>query len=116
MKFFHVYREDWVEGLEKNGLLNADSAFKLQHDFPIPKKYLFNEYAAKGTPLYHLIKDNHIPFYVDRLAGGTTYMPSYKLDMALIEEYRNILGDQFLGFQLHESASNRRNSDWAKIL
>lgn len=116
MKFFHVYREDWVEGLEKNGLLNKDSAFKLQHDFPIPKKNLFNEYAAKGTPLYQLIKENKIPFYVDRLAGGTTFWPGYTFDKALIEEYKNILGDEFLGFQMHESVSNRRNSDWGKIL
>ena len=35
---------------------------------------------------------------------------------ALIQEYINILGDWFLGFQLHESASNRRNSDWQSII
>ena len=115
MKFFHVYREDWMTGLEKNGLLNEESGFKLQHNFPIPKKYLFNEYAAKGTPLYRFITENRLPFYVDRLAGGTTYMPSYTPDKALIEDYKNALGDDFLGFQLHESVSNRR-SDWAVIV
>lgn len=116
MKFFHVYRHDWVEGLEKNGLLNSESGFKLQHNFPIPKNFLFNEYAAKGTPFHRLITENKIPFYVDRLAGGTTYMPSYTFDKALIEEYKNALGDEFLGFQLHESASNRRGHDWAPIV
>ena len=116
MKFFHVYREDWVEGLEKNGLLNKDSGFKIQHDFPIPRKNLFNEYAAVGTPLYNRIKEGKIPFYVDRIAGGTTFWPGYSFDKALIEEYKNLLGDEFLGFQLHESVSNRRNSDWGKIL
>lgn len=114
MKFFHVYREDWVEGLEKNGLLNSESGFKLQHDFPIPRKYLFNEYAAVGTPFHRLITENRIPFYVDRLAGGTVYWPSYTFDKSLIREYKNALGDEFLGFQLHESVSNRR-SDWAVI-
>lgn len=116
MKFFHVYREEWVEGLVKNGLINRDSGFKLQHDFPIPKRYLFNEYAAKDTPLYRFIKENRFPFYIDRIAGGTTFMPGYTFDKGLIEEYRNLLGDAFLGFQLHESVSNRRGSDWGKIL
>ena len=115
MKFFHVYREDWVEGLEKNGLLNSESGFKLQHDFPIPRKYLFNEYAAKGTPFHRLITENRIPFYVDRLAGGTVYWPSYTFDKSLIREYKNALGDEFLGFQLHESVSNRRNNDWGAM-
>jgi len=92
--------------------LNSESGFKLQHDFPIPRKYLFNEYAAKGTPFYSLITENHIPFYIDRLAGGTVYWLSYTFDKALIEAYKNALGDEFLGFQLHESVSNRRNNDW----
>ena len=50
MKFFHVYNEDCFKGLEKNGLLNADSGFKLQHCFAVPKDRLFNTYAAVGTP------------------------------------------------------------------
>ena len=115
MKFFHVYREDWVEGLEKNGLLNKDSGFKLQHNFPIPRHRLFNEAAAVGTPLYNRVKEGKIPFYIDRIAGGTTFWPSYTFDKALIEEYRNLLGEEFLGFQLHESVSNRRNSDWGAM-
>lgn len=115
MKFFHVYREDWVEGLEKNGLLNKDSGFKLQHNFPIPRHRLFNEAAAVGTPLYNRVKEGKIPFYIDRIAGGTTFWPSYTFDKALIEEYRNLLGEEFLGFQLHESVSNRRNGDWSAM-
>ena len=79
MKFFHVYNEDCIKGLEKNGLLNADSGFKLQHCFAVPKDRLFNTCAAKGTPLYNLIKENHIPFYVDRIAGGIIYYP-YNFD------------------------------------
>ena len=115
MKFFHVYNEDCFRGLEKNGLLNADSGFKLQHCFAVPKERLFNTCAAIGTPLYNLIKENRIPFYVDRIAGGIIYYP-YKFDHALIEEYRRILGDDFLGFQLHESATNRRWSEWPRML
>ena len=48
MKFFHVYNEQFNEGLEKNGLLNKDSGFKVQHDFPMPEDAKFNVIAAKG--------------------------------------------------------------------
>ena len=115
MKFFHVYNEDCFKGLEKNGLLNADSGFKLQHCFAVPKDRLFNTYAAVGTPLHRLITENHIPFYVDRIAGGITYYP-YAFDKRLISEYRQALGDDFLGFQLHESASNRRWAEWPRMM
>ncbi|MBO4980051.1 MAG: hypothetical protein J6D16_06560, partial [Clostridia bacterium] len=54
------------------------------------------------------------PFYVDRLAGGATWYP-YAYDKALIHDYKETLGDWFLGFQVHESGSNLRKSDWGLI-
>ncbi len=115
MKFFHVYNERAFLGLEKNGMLNRDSGFKIQHAFSLPKSMQFNELAAKSTKLHSLIKENSIPFYVDRIAGGIAYY-KYEFDKALIDEYEGLLGDWFLGFQLHESGSNRRNSDWQNII
>lgn len=114
MKFFHVYNEDCYKSLEKNNLLNADSGFKIQHCFAVPKERLFNNYAAVGSQLHSLIKENNIPFYVDRITGGITYYP-YQFDKKLIAEYKNLLGDWFLGFQMHESASNRRQ-EWAAMI
>ena len=73
MKFFHVYNEDCYVGLEKNGLLNKDTGFKIQHAFSVPGERKFNNYAAKGSKLHSLIKENKIPFYVDRIAGGITW-------------------------------------------
>ncbi len=110
MKFFHVYNERCYEGLVKNNLLNEDSGFKIQHAFSVPEELKFNKFAAKGTRLHSMIKENNIPFYVDRITGGITYH-EYKFDHDLIREYENILGDWFLGFQLHESASNIAQSD-----
>ena len=81
----------------------------------MPDELKFNKIAAKGGALHSLIKEDKIPFYVDRIAGGCTYH-KYNFDRSLIREYIEILGDWFLGFQLHESASNCRNSDWPKIL
>lgn len=115
MKFFHVYNEKAFIGLEKNGLINKDSGFKIQHAFSLPREMQFNEFAKKGGKLHSLIKENSIPFYVDRIAGGIAYY-KYEFDKKLIKEYDEILGDWFLGFQLHESASNRRNSDWQVII
>ena len=64
MKFFHVYNEQFFEGLTKNGLLNEDSGFKIQHAFPVPDEFKFNRFAARGTKLHKLIKDKKIPFYI----------------------------------------------------
>ena len=115
MKIFHVYNEKCFTGLEKNGLLNKDSGFKIQHMFSMQDRLKFNQFAAKGSKLHGLIKEGKIPFYVDRLAGGATWH-NYTFDPALIEEYTGLLGDWFLGFQLHESGSNRRVADWKRIL
>lgn len=113
MKFFHVYDSESFEGLVKNNFINEDTGFKIQHVFAMPGKIKFNEVAAKGTFLYNMIKEGNHPFYVDRLTGGLKYHP-YAFDKALIREYREILGQWFLGFQLHELAGNRRN-DWDRI-
>lgn len=115
MKFFHVYNDDLFAGLEKNGLINKDSGFKIQHCFAMPEKIKFNSIAAKGGKLHSLIKENNIAFYVDRIAGGVTYH-KYDFDRELIREYTDLLGDLFLGFQLHESGSNRRVSDWQRVI
>ena len=115
MKFFHVYNENAFEGLEKNGLINKDTGFKIQHAFSMPEDKKFNKIAAKGGKLHSIIKENKFPFYVDRLAGGVTYH-KYDFSSELINEYSALLGEWFLGFQLHESGSNRRDSDWQTIL
>lgn len=114
MKFIHVYNEEYFEGLVKNNLINKDSGFKIQHVFSLPKEKKFNIFAAKGTELHSLIKEGGHLFYVDRIAGGVTYH-EYPFDKSLIDEYANLLGDKFLGFQHHESASNRR-INWFRIL
>ena len=97
MKFFHVYNEDCIKGLEKNGLINSESGFKIQHCFAIPEERKFNKYASKNSKLYNLIKSENFSFYVDRIAGGITYH-KYDFDKSLIKEYCTVLGDNFLGF------------------
>lgn len=115
MKFFHVYNEKYFEGLVKNNLINEDSGFKIQHVFALTEDMKFNQFAAKGSKLHGMIRDGNYGFYVDRLTGGVTYH-KYDFDHALIREYEDLLGKWFLGFQLHESASNRLSSDWVRII
>lgn len=111
MRFFHVYNDNHIKGLEKNGLINKNTGFKIQHCFAVPNNLKFNEYAKKGSALYNRIKENNIPFYVDRIAGGITWY-NYNFDKELIKEYKEMLGEWFFGFQLHESGSNRRRAEW----
>jgi len=115
MKFFHVYNEDFFEGLVKNNLINEDTGFKIQNIFRMPLNKHFNTLAAKGGRLHTILKENNYPFYIDRICGGTRYY-KFDYDKALVHEYADMLGDWFLGFQHHESASNRRRVDWPKIL
>lgn len=115
MKFFHVYNEDSFKGLEKNGFLNRDSGFKIQNVFSVPRERQFNQIAKPGGRLHSLIKENKYPFYVDRMAGGITYY-KYNYDKKLLGEYAELLGEWFLGVQMHESASNRRGADWGKLI
>lgn len=115
MKFFHVYNEKYFKGLEKNGLINKNTGFKLQHCFTVPAEMQFNKLAAKGGRLHSLLKEGKYSFYVDRIAGGIAWY-EYNFDKDLIREYSEMLGDWFLGFQLHESGSNRRYIDWGGII
>ncbi len=115
MKFFHAYDDHFIKGLEKNGLLNKDSGLRIQQSYRFPNHIKFNEYAKKGSKFYNYIKETKTPMYVDRLCGGATWH-DYKFDLELANDYREMLGDWFLGFQVHESGSNRRRSEWKGII
>jgi len=112
MKFFHAYDSRGFDGLVKNDLINEDTGFKIQHVYSMPSNFKFNRVAAKGSTLHSLLKEGNYPFYVDRLTGGLRYHP-YIFDRKLIEEYRSMLGDWFLGFQQHELMG--RAADWRRI-
>ena len=69
MKFFHVYNEDCFKGLEKNALLNKDTGFKIQHAFTVPAEKKFNQFAAKGTKLFNMIKKEIFRFAGEKSFG-----------------------------------------------
>lgn len=114
MKFFHVYNEQYFEGLVKNNFINKNSGFKIQNCFAMPEEQRFNKIAAKGGKLHGFLKEGKYPFYIDRLVGGINYA-DYDIDRTLMREYKEMLGDWFFGFQLHESGSNQRYCDWGRL-
>ncbi|MCG3150288.1 MAG: hypothetical protein PCFJNLEI_03771 [Verrucomicrobiae bacterium] len=113
MKFIHGYDERYLLGLEKHGLWNAESGLKVTQHFATPTAEKFNSLAAGGGKLQRLIRDRHCPLYIDRLQGGTFYQ-RYAFDLALLREYQELLGDWFLGIQMHEWGSGC-NADWNRI-
>ena len=113
LKFIHGYDERFLPGLEQKGLWNRHSGLKLTQHFATPAAEKFNVLATVGGKLHRLVKECACPFYLDRLQGGTFYH-RYDFDRALLSEYREMLGDWFLGIQMHEWGSVL-NYDWNRI-
>ena len=111
--YLHGYMPDYWPGLVKRGLIDDTSGLKLtQHGLTAPEN-TFNSIAAAGGRLHALIREVNRPFYIDRLQGGTFYY-AYDFDPDLVCLYRDLLGDGFYGFQMHEWASNLR-TDWNRL-
>ena len=103
--YFHCYTEELWEGYEKNGLIKEHFGIRFPQSIRLPEKEKFNEALKKGGKLYNYIKEKNCYLYVDRLQGGS-FIQNYPYSQELIEEYKQMLGDKFLGFQMHEWFSN----------
>ena len=114
-RFIHTYTEPAFPAMVKSGLWREGDGLKLMHKPASVPPFDFNTMAAVGSPLERLLAELRCPFYVDRLQGGVGYPVSYPYDPALITHLRELLGERFLGFQIHEWASNLR-SDQQRIL
>lgn len=103
--YFHGYHPDAWDSMVKAGLIDENAGIRFCQSKMLTDDMKFNTLAAKGTKLHQLIEERKMPFYIDRLQGGG-YIDDYVYDSELVEHYRQILGDQFYGFQMHEWASN----------
>lgn len=106
--YFHCYLPETWEAEIKAGLVNDRSGIRFTESLDIEEPLKFNSLAGKDGALYDLIRNTRMPFYIDRLQGGC-YIEHYPYDMVLVDAYREMLGDGFYGFQLHEWMSNYRN-------
>ena len=73
----------------------------------------FNHAARIGGELHAIIKAKPAPFIVDRICGGAPYYV-YAFDQKLLHAYVGLLGDAFLGLQIHETVCNVLN-DWGRL-
>ena len=73
----------------------------------------FNSLAKKDGTLYNIIKERKCPVYIDRLQGGS-HIDEYEYDEDLLSTYREMLGENFWGFQMHEWLSNYKG-DLSKL-
>ncbi len=111
--FYHPYHPETWQAMIDCGLVAEGDGVKFCQSLLIKDELKFNNLAAKGGALYEYIKRTGAPLYIDRLQGGS-YIEEYPYDMVLIDEYRALLGDKFMGWQMHEWLSNYR-SDLRKM-
>ena len=104
-RYLHAYNEETWDAQVKAGFVNKYSGIRFPQSGELEEKDKFNNAAKKGGKLYSILKEMKCPFYIDRLQGGT-YLENYDYDMDLVQEYREMLGDNFWGFQMHEWMSN----------
>lgn len=103
--YIHCYMPQTFDAYVKKGFFGKNDGVKIHQIISLNDSKKFNMMAAKGSVLHSIIKNLNCFFYVDRLQGGCFY-EDYPFDLELISEYQNILGDKFLGFQMHEWMSN----------
>ena len=103
--FLHGYLPKLWEAQVKAGLVREQDGIRFCQNIMQKPEWKFNELAKKGGELYNIVKERNCPFYIDRIQGGV-FIDEYPYDQELIAEYKNLLGDKFWGFQMHEWLSN----------
>ncbi|MBE6690368.1 MAG: hypothetical protein E7590_03680 [Ruminococcaceae bacterium] len=111
--FYHPYHPMTWQAMIDQGLVREGDGVKFNQSLLIGGELKFNNLAAKDGELYRYLERTGAPLYIDRLQGGS-YIEEYPYDMELIDEYRTLLGDRFMGWQMHEWLSNYR-SDLKKL-
>lgn len=106
--YLHSYMPQTWDAQVRSGLINGNAGIRFSQSIDIPEELKFNNLASKDGELYALVRELQCPFYIDRLQGGI-YIEDYPYDMDLVRAYRELLGENFWGFQMHEWMSNYRN-------
>ena len=114
LRFFHGYHPDVWDALVKSGMLAENDGVRIPQDITIKEYKKFNNVAKVGGHLHTFMLEHKLPFYIDRLQGGT-YIDHYPYDTKLLQEYIDLVGDEnYYGMQMHEWCSNYC-SDLGKI-
>jgi hypothetical protein len=114
--FLHSYEGTgrYWEGLTRSGLLRPGNGIRLvQTPIGTDDSRRFNIAARIDGPLHKILAERKCHFIVDRIVGGSPYL-DYAFDQSLIAHYADLLGEKFMGGQLHETISNAHN-DWQRL-
>ena len=111
--FFHPYHPSTWDAMIDCGLIKSGDGVRMSQAILLREQEKFNVIAARGSKLHTYLERTRAPFYIDRLQGGI-YIDEYPYDPELLQEYRDLLGEDFLGFQMHEWLSNY-HSDLKKL-
>lgn len=103
--YFHAYHPLVFDAQIKSGLVNENDGIRFCQSIDIDDCLKFNNLARKDGKLFNFVKENNCPLYIDRLQGGC-FFEGYDYDMSIVNMYREMLGDKFYGFQMHEWMSN----------
>lgn len=103
--YLHCYMPETWDAQIRAGLIDDHSGIRFSQSIDIEERLKFNNLARVGGDLWNVVSERRCPFYIDRLQGGC-YFEGYDYDMALVDAYRRLLGDDFWGFQMHEWMSN----------
>ncbi len=112
--FIHTFTNEGWKGIIEKGLWSEGDGLKIMHTSYIKDHLKFHNIAKEGSKLETILKENKCPFYIDRLQGGVGLPYHYHYNTKILHHYREMLGDNFWGWQMHEWASNYQ-SDWDRI-
>lgn len=105
MIILHAYHPEVWDAQVKAGFVREEDGIRFCQSLQTDNEVKFNELAKKGETLYNICKTEKRPFYIDRLQGGSAFQ-NYVYDEDLLNEYKEMLGENFWGFQMHEWLSN----------
>ncbi len=107
--FIHTFTQDTIDILLSSGLFRKGHGLKIMHKPDYLPPYDFNSVAKEGGVLHGTLERLSCPFYIDRFQGGLGYTKTYPYDSELLKKYKDSKVFSFMGFQLHEWASNYRS-------
>ncbi|MBE6611594.1 MAG: glycosyl hydrolase 43 family protein [Ruminococcaceae bacterium] len=112
-QYLHCYLPQTWDAQVRAGLINGNAGIRFVEAITCLEHLKFNNLAKPGGDLFNVARELNGPFYIDRLQGGC-YIEDYPYDMSIVQAYRDMLGDRFWGFQMHEWMSNH-NNDFNKL-
>ncbi len=103
--YYHCYLPETWDAQVKAGLIDEHAGVRFMHSSMANENDKFNVTAAMGTDFQKMMAEKRLPMYIDRLQGGI-FFEEYDFDQELLDYYKELLGDNFKGFQMHEWMSN----------